>query len=137
MPPWLRKYLFPPVATVRILRGGAVLAVYHLEVAATIWRRARGLMGRRNLTAEGGMLFVYPWRRVVRIWMADTPISLDVLFVAPDGDIVKIAPNLPPSSPRWTSSEVSVRWVIEVAAGTAAGCGIDVGDQVRIDYVEV
>jgi uncharacterized membrane protein (UPF0127 family) len=94
------------------------------------------LKGRKSLAADGGMLFVYPWQRVVRIWMADTPIPLDVMFVEPGGKIVKIAAGLAPSSLRWTSSEVAVRWVVEVAAGTAARHGIEVGDRVEIIYGE-
>ena len=101
-----------------------------------MWRRARGLMGRKSLAADGGMLFVYPWRRVVRIWMADTPIALDVIFVEPRGTIAKIAADRAPSSLRWTSSEIAVRWVVEVAAGTVARHGIEVGDRVEIGYRE-
>ena len=133
---FLRKYSSLPTATVRFSRGGYVVAVIHPEVSATMWRRARGLMGRTSLAADGGMLFVYPWRRVVRIWMADTPIPLDVVFVEPGGRIAKIATDLAPTSLRWTSSEAPVRWVLEVTAGTVARHGIEVGDRIEINYGE-
>jgi uncharacterized membrane protein (UPF0127 family) len=56
------------------------------------------------------------------------------MFIDSGRKIAKIAAGLAPSSVRWTSSEVAVRWVVEVAAGTVARHGIEVGDQVEIDY---
>jgi len=121
-----------PTATVVITRRGQEVAVLHAEVARNIWRRARGLMGRNRLADDGGMLFVYPWRRTVRIWMAGVAMSLDVLFIDGGGKVVKIVTNLPPGSARSVSSGRSVRRVLEVAAGMSARAGIDVGDYVEM-----
>lgn len=132
MPNPLRSWLAPPTATVAITRRGRGIVTLHVEVARTLWRRARGLMGRTGLAADGGMLFVYPWRRTVRIWMAGVPIPLDVLFIDDDGKVAKIVTDLAPRSVRGASSDRPVRRVLEVAAGVSARAGIAVGDRLEM-----
>lgn len=128
----LTGWLWPAVADVDILRDGRVLAGFSLEVADNTWRRARGLMGRTHLPDRGGMLFTYRRPRNVCIWMAGTPLHLDVLFVDDGGRIVKIAAGMEPGSAHQASSEVPVRWVVEVAAGSVGRSDIALGDSVRI-----
>lgn len=130
---WLNQP--PPPAAVEIQRGGEVIAGFELEVANTIFRRSRGLMGRSSLGRSDGMLFIYPWSRIVRIWMAGTPLPLDVVFVDRTGQIVKIEPNMKPFSWKSVSSGCSVKWVMELAGGEAARCGLGVGDFVRIALI--
>jgi uncharacterized membrane protein (UPF0127 family) len=132
MPNPLRSWFALPMATVVITRRGQGVATLHVEVARTIWRRARGLMGRTGLAADGGMLFAYPWRRKVRIWMAGVPIALDVLFIDDDGKVAKIVTDLLPRSVRGASSDVPVRQVLEIAAGASARAGIAVGDRLQV-----
>lgn len=120
---------------VRIVRGGErCLASLNLELAKTIPRRAKGLMGRTALEGTDGMLFVYPWPRTVRIWMAGTPMSLDAVFVDRAGKIIKIAADLQPYCKKWVSSEKPVKWVLEITAGRAAKLGMVVGDRIEIDH---
>lgn len=116
---------------VEIVRDHQTVASFTLEIANTPFRRARGLMGRAALEGADGMLFVYPWSRTVRIWMAGTHIPLDVLFIDRSGSIVKVATNLQPLSKKWVSSDKPVKWVIEIAAGRAAALGLAVGDRVQ------
>lgn len=92
-------------------------------------------MGRSSLGDSQGMLFVYPWPRTVRIWMAGTPLSLDVIFVDKTGEIVKIEPNMKPFSKKAVSSGCPVKWVLELEGGTAARSALASGDSVCVALV--
>ncbi len=89
-------------------------------------------MGRTAIARDGGMLFIYPWPRIVRIWMVGTALPLDAIFVDRSGSIVKIAHQMEPFSKRWVSSGVRVLWVLEIAAGEARRLDLSAGDSVRI-----
>ena len=106
---------------------------FEVEVARTNVKRARGLMFRIRLAADAGMLFVYERRGPVVMWMKNTLISLDMLFIAAEGRIVRIAANTTPLSEKMISSGSPVRAVLELPAGTAARLGITPGDRVRSD----
>lgn len=122
-----------PPCEVRLFRqDGSSIAALRLEIADTVRRRARGLMGRAELEADG-MLFVYPWPRTARIWMAGTLIPLDAVFVDRTHTIVSIAADLQPHSRKWVSSGRPVKWVLEIRAGRAAALGLKPGDRVEFD----
>lgn len=114
------------------MRAGMPLAALRVEVAGNRWRRARGLMGRRGLGEDEGLLLAYPRPRVVRVWMAGVPMALDLLFIDAQGRVVRIARSLRPGSLRWTSSGTAVSGVLELVAGTAERTGIAVGDFVAV-----
>lgn len=128
----LHSWLAPPTATVFITRRGEPVGVLRVELARNIWRRARGLMGRTELAEDAGMLFIYPWRRIVRIWMAGVPIPLDVLFIDEHDRVTRIVARLAPRSVHAISSGAPVRRVLEVGAGVAERLGIEVGDALRL-----
>jgi uncharacterized membrane protein (UPF0127 family) len=115
-----------------ITRGGMSVARFHVELARNIWHRARGLMGRTALPADGGMLFVYPWPRVVRIWMARVPMALDVVFIDERQVVVKVVEALAPRSAHWACSVTPVSRVLELRAGRCARVGIAVGDRISM-----
>jgi uncharacterized membrane protein (UPF0127 family) len=104
----------------------------NLEIAANPWRRALGMMGKTEMHESDGMIFVYPYPRNVRLWMANTPLSLDAIFVADTGHILKVAHRLQPYSRRWVASGGSTKWVLEIAGGQAMRLGIAAGDRVRL-----
>ncbi len=106
-------------------------AQFNLEIADSAHERAAGLMCRRELAPYHGMLFVYPHPQVVKMWMKNTLIPLDMLFVAADGRIVKIAENLAPRKEKRIDSGVPVTAVLELPAGSVARHGIQVGDGIR------
>ncbi len=106
---------------------------FEVEVARTNVKRARGLMFRTRLAPDAGMLFVYERHGPVVMWMKNTLISLDMLFIAADGRIVRIAANTTPLSEKMISSGSPVRAVLELPAGTAARLGIAPGGRVRSD----
>jgi hypothetical protein len=103
---------------------------FTVEIAETEAQRAQGLMFRSRLAPDGGMLFIYPADRRLSMWMKNTLIPLDMLFVASDGAIVGVHERAVPHSLRSIASRVPARAVIELAGGTVARLGIRVGDRV-------
>lgn len=99
-------------------------------VAATEARREQGLMFVRDLPADEGMLFIEgrPYRAAM--WMKNTFIPLDMLFIAPDGRIAKIAANTTPQSLATIRSDAPVSAVLEIKGGEAARRKLHAGDRV-------
>ena len=104
--------------------------VFSVEIAVTDEERALGLMHRRELPEGRGMLFDFSPEQDVRMWMKNTYVSLDMIFIRADGRILRIAENTEPLSERTISSGGRVRAVLEVVAGTAKKLGIVPGDRV-------
>ncbi|MGH8249108.1 MAG: DUF192 domain-containing protein [Steroidobacteraceae bacterium] len=100
-------------------------------IAADDESRTRGLMQVRELAADRGMLFLFDRPQFAAFWMKDTPISLDILFVAADGRIVNIARNTTPFSLAPIGSIAPITAVLEMAAGSAKRLGIVPGDCLR------
>lgn len=104
---------------------------FTVELALSMRQRSRGLMFREELAPDAGMLFVYPQEQEIRMWMRNTLIPLDMIFVASDGRIVHIAEETVPLSEKVISSGGPARAVIEVGGGTARRLAIRPGDRVR------
>ncbi|WOC17108.1 DUF192 domain-containing protein [Pseudochrobactrum sp. MP213Fo] len=102
-----------------------------LEVADTEDKRSRGLMHRTDFPSNRAMIFVFAEVQPVMMWMANTPLPLDMLFVRSDGTIARIAANTMPFSKDIVASQVPVAFVIELNAGIAKKLGIKAGDQVQ------
>jgi uncharacterized membrane protein (UPF0127 family) len=96
--------------------------------------RARGLMFVEELEADGGMLFIYPQPQMVGMWMKNTLIPLDMLFVEADGNIVHIAENTVPHSLETVSAKMPVSAVLELRGGRVAELKIAPGDKLRHAY---
>jgi uncharacterized membrane protein (UPF0127 family) len=103
---------------------------FNVWIANTPARQAQGLMFVRELPPDEGMIFPNEKPRVAAFWMKNTYISLDLLFVAPDGRIVKIAANAKPLSLETISSGEPISAVLELKAGESARRGVKVGDSV-------
>lgn len=103
---------------------------FRVEVARTAEERAIGLMYRRHLDGDAGMLFDFQRDGPVSMWMKNTLIPLDMLFIAGDGRIVHIAQRTVPHSLEPISPGRPVRAVLELNGGTASRLGIAVGDRV-------
>ena len=103
---------------------------FTVEVAETPAQMEQGLMFRTSLASDAGMLFVYPQPTVATMWMRNTLIPLDMLFVDAQGRIVNIGQRAVPQSLDVISAAAPVRAVIELNGGTAARLGIEPGDQV-------
>lgn len=104
--------------------------VFSVEIATTDDERMKGLMFRKELPEGRGMLFDFKQEQDVSMWMRNTYISLDMLFIRRDGTIQRIAENTEPLSEKIISSGGPVFAVIEVIAGTARKMGIEPGDRV-------
>jgi len=105
---------------------------FEVELAVTPQQQTQGLMFRRALKADAGMLFDFHKVKPVAMWMKNTLLPLDMIFIADDGRIAGIAERTIPQSLDIISSPGAVRAVLEVNGGTAEKLGLKVGD--RVDY---
>jgi len=104
--------------------------VFSVEMATTEQEKETGLMYRKELADGKGMLFDFTPEQEVSMWMKNTYISLDMIFIRADGRILRIAENTEPLSTRIISSHGLAKGVLEVIAGTAQKYGIQPGDRV-------
>ena len=103
---------------------------FRIEIAETSGQRAKGLQGRETLAADAGMLFDFGAPQVASMWMKDTLIALDMLFIGVDGTIVNIVNNAEPGSIEFISSKSPVKAVLELPGGTARRLEFRPGDRV-------
>jgi uncharacterized protein len=104
---------------------------FFVEVASDNASRERGLMYRRALAPDAGMLFDFHREVIVAFWMKNTPLPLDMLFIRSDGIISRVSPNAVPYSTKSIPSPGPVQAVLEINAGRASQLGIRAGDGVR------
>ena len=104
---------------------------FFVEVMRTEAERERGLMFRRSLPQDHGMLFDFDTERPVQMWMKNTYIGLDMIFISRNGKVVGLAEDTEPLSERIISSGAPAAGVIELNAGAAARIGLRIGDRVR------
>jgi uncharacterized protein len=104
--------------------------VFSVEVAKTEQEKETGLMYRKELADGKGMLFDFTPEQQVSMWMKNTYISLDMIFIRADGRILRIAENTEPLSTRTILSQGPAKGVLEVIAGTAKKYGIAPGDRI-------
>lgn len=119
-----------PRSTLQIATPDARLHPFNVWIADTNERRARGLMFVRRLDEDAGMLFIYPASQSIAMWMKNTFIPLDMLFVAADGRVAKVVEHTEPQSLQTIESEQPVLAVIELNAGTASKLHIRAGARV-------
>jgi uncharacterized membrane protein (UPF0127 family) len=103
---------------------------FQVEVMRTDEQRARGLMYRRFMPADRGMMFDFKTEQPVNMWMKNTYLPLDMIFMARDGTVTHIARDTEPLSERIISSNGPAFAVLEVNAGVAAKIGLKAGDRV-------
>jgi uncharacterized protein len=104
---------------------------FQVEIADNDATRERGLMDRRYMAADHGMLFEFDRDAPVSFWMKNTYIPLDMIFIAPSGAVTHIAASAEALSERVIPSGGPCVAVLELNAGTAASIGLQVGDKVR------
>lgn len=137
--PWMNAFvdLVPPAHakmqqdTLRIVSAGGAEHAFTIEVATTEKEKALGLMFRTELSDNQGMLFPYTVERGLQMWMHNTYIPLDMLFIRADGTITRIEERAEPLSDRVISSGAPVLAVLEIPGGASARLGIKAGDKVR------
>ena len=107
---------------------------FNVEVARTPSQQEVGLMFRRSLPKDQGMLFIYPYQSIVKMWMKNTFIPLDMVFINSKGIVKKIVERTEPLSLNVISSEETVIAVLELNGGTSNRIGLKRGDQVFHPY---
>lgn len=113
-----------------MILSGAETHSFTVELADEPEERRRGLMFRRSMAAGHGMLFRHDQPQRSAMWMKNTYIPLDILFIQPDGVIVNIVPDTEPESLTQIASKGRVLAVLELNAGITGRLGIKPGDQV-------
>ena len=105
----------------------------HFEIFVAVERtnQARGLMFVREMPDEVGMLFIHPAERMISMWMKNTLIPLDMVFMDRDGTVIHIAENATPGSLATISSQQPALAVLEINGGLAERLGIQPGDRVQ------
>ncbi|MGA9420696.1 MAG: DUF192 domain-containing protein [Candidatus Cybelea sp.] len=111
-------------------------ATLTLEVARTEAQREQGLMNRKTVAPQTGMIFVFDRDDSVEFWMKDTLVPLDMIFVAANGTVRRVFANVPVVSPTLGVGAIpregaKAKYVIELHAGEAASDGIATG--VKLD----
>ena len=128
--------LLPPGPAIGFGTGSLTLRTdsgphsFNIEIANSGGERALGLMYRRELAADAGMLFLYDPPQPITMWMRNTILSLDMIFIGTDGRVHRIESHTEPFSTDIISSDGTVQGVLEVNAGTANKIGLKVGDDV-------
>lgn len=105
--------------------------VYSIEVATTEQQLETGLMYRTEMAPDHGMLFIFAEPQIVRMWMKNTPLPLDMLFIDEKGKIVSIAANNKPESEYIINSMSRAKATLELLGGTCEKQHIHVGDMVH------
>ncbi len=107
----------------------------NVEVARTDAERARGLMFRRSLASDAGMLFLFDESAEHGFWMQNTLIPLDMIFIDDDGRVVGIVERAEPLTTTPRTVGAPSRYVLEVNGGWSATHGVARGDRVRFENV--
>ena len=104
---------------------------FEIEIAETDEQKARGLMFRRTMDDAAGMLFPYSPAQEITMWMRNTYISLDMVFIRADGIVHRVETGTEPFSEKVIASEGDAAAVLELKAGTANRVGLKAGDRVE------
>jgi uncharacterized membrane protein (UPF0127 family) len=104
---------------------------FQVELADDPAERSQGLMYRKSMAPDHGMLFDMGETRPAGFWMRNTLVSLDIIFIGADGRVRTIATDAVPLSEDVIESGVPIRFVLELVAGTARRIGLEPGDTVR------
>jgi uncharacterized protein len=108
---------------------------FSIEVAEDPVSRQRGLMFRRTMDDDRGMLFVFQQSSQLGFWMQNTPMPLDLLFIGEDGAVRAIEQGVPFSTDP-IAPPVRAQFVLELKAGTAEKAGIAIGDRLRHPLID-
>ena len=120
-----------PRETLAISTGDGERYVFHVEIARSREQQATGLKFREHIAPDAGMLFLHSRESLQAMWMKNTLIPLDILFIKRDGRIHHIYERAVPGSVTAISSRGRILAVLELRGGTVARLGIQKGDLVE------
>jgi uncharacterized membrane protein (UPF0127 family) len=112
------------------IHSGEEVHSFTVEMAETFRQRTQGLQYRKSLAPDHGMLFNFKKSTPVSMWMKNTYISLDILFISGQGKIINIVHDTEPLSLNYIDAVGQVKGALEVLAGTVDRLNIKVGDMV-------
>ena len=115
--------------------AGDLIAEIDIEIADDDVQTTQGLMYRRSMKQNRGMLFIFPDEVERSFWMKNTLLSLDIMYLSANKEIVSISENAPPKSEESIGSEVPAKYVVEVNAGFVTQYQIKVGDRMTFTRV--
>lgn len=124
------NYDFRIDGTLSFVRGADTLRTIDIEVADTDSTRMRGLMERREIPADTGMLFIFPGAQEQAFYMMNTPRSLDIQYYGADSTLLNIAESTTPFSLDNVYSDGPAQFVVEVEAGVSRRIGLVPGDRI-------
>lgn len=119
-----------PQVTLKAPDGSAV-AIVSVEIADTSSARELGLMYRKKLDENDGMIFLFPTSQHLTFWMKNTVIPLDMIFAASNGKVVGIVRNAEPFSESPVGPDTDAQYVLEVNGGFAERHHVEVGDTMQ------
>lgn len=122
--------------SVQIISQDAAKSTTNLtvEIADTNEKRMHGLMYRTELADNEGMLFLFPVQKRISMWMANTPLSLDMIFINGQGEIQEIVENAVPFSHDEVYSEKTAAAVLEIKGGLSKRLNIRPGDRLSHSF---
>ena len=125
--------------TIRIIdrESRRVKANLTVEIADTDAKRMRGLMYRTELADDAGMLFLFPTSKKISMWMANTPLSLDMIFIGEQGEIQEIAEKTVPFSHDEIHSKKKAKSVLEIKGGLSKHYDFQSGDIVEHSFFKL
>src|SRR5690554_5428843 len=135
MPPSLSDTPGEKTPQLEVSTPDDAVATFNLELAISPDEHEKGLMFRRELPDDWGMLFIYPSDGKRSFWMQNTYIALDMLFIDASGEIVHIIAEAEPLTRTPRTSPHLARYVLELRGGRAAEAGIAVGQRVTLTHV--
>lgn len=118
-------------APLRIVTAQGMAHDFQVEVVDDDEARQRGLMFRQHMPADQGMLFDFQEVRPILMWMKNTYLSLDMVFIRADGSIARVVEKTEPLSTKTIPSGEPVLSVLELVGGTCSRLGIKAGDRVE------
>jgi len=134
---YFAKNLLAPTGQ-NVLSGSVCISerCFQVEIAKTETERSRGLMYRKELDKDKGMLFIFDKEAIHPFWMKNTLIPLDIVWVDSNNKVVFISQNVQPCKSIICPSVVSLakaKYVLEINAGICQEIGLKVGDELRIE----
>lgn len=115
------------------IHAGGLKHQFNVEIANTQQTREKGLMNRKEIAPDSGMLFILEKTQIAHMWMKNTLISLDMLFIDNDGVIKHIHRNAIPHSTEIITHNKPVSAILELPGGTVNKVHIDVGNTVTVE----
>ena len=109
---------------------------FNVEVVRKKIERERGLMFRKSLNLNRGMLFIFTNESKVNMWMKNTLISLDIIFISKDYKIVDIINNAKAMSKDILTSSVEAKYALEINAGLVKKLNIKIGNNINFEEVK-